>query len=154
MKTRYIIIIALAAFTSKCTHIRHPFTFDDINQAAEGKKAHIALTNGSVFNGKNIQIAHDSTSWLDFNTGNIQSIATSQINNIVLKKSGRGALEGFGIGILSGAVTGALIGFASGDDDPEAVFLLPMTAAEKALTGGIVLLVGLEVYLVCQLERQ
>jgi hypothetical protein len=65
-------------------------------------------------------------------------VATSEIGTVVIKKRGRGALEGLGIGILAGAVTGALIGFASGDDDPQTVFL-PLTAEEKALEGGIVL---------------
>lgn len=138
MKTRYIVIISAIIFVSNCTHIRRPFLFDDINKAGIGKKVGITLTNGCVFNGKSIQITHDSTSWLDSNTKNTQSIATSQIKSTVLKKSGRGALEGLGLGILSGAITGALIGFVSGDDDPQTVFL-PYTAEEKAVGYGVVL---------------
>ena len=138
MKTLYILIIITVVFVSNCTHVRRPFTFDDVNKAGIGKKTYIALTSGRVFNGKSIRITHDSTSWLDFRTDDTQSISTSQIKSIIVKKSGRGALEGFGIGVLSGAVIGAVIGFLSGDDDPQTVFM-PYTAEEKALGYGVVL---------------
>lgn len=138
MKPRDVVIMALAVFASRCTHIRQVHSFDDINKAAAGKLASMTLTNGQVLSGKGLQMAMDSTFWLDKATGRKQSIATSEIGKVVIKKRGRGALEGLGIGILTGAVTGALIGFASGDDDPKTVFL-PLTAEEKALGGGIVL---------------
>lgn len=138
MKPREVMIIALAVFTSQCTHIRQVHSFDDINKAAAGKPASMTLTNGRVLSGKGLEVAIDSTFWLDSVTGRKQSIATSEVGKVVIKKRGRGALEGLGIGILTGAVTGAVIGFASGDDDPKTVFL-PLTAEEKALGGGIVL---------------
>jgi hypothetical protein len=70
---------------------------------------------------------------------------------LVIKKRCRGALEGLGMGILTGAVAGALIGFASGDDGPEIVFL-PLIAEEKHCEVAL-FLEGPEAYLVCQLER-
>jgi hypothetical protein len=114
MKPRYIIIIALAVFTSRCTHLRQVQSFDEINKVAAGKPARVTLTDGRVLSGKGLQMATDSTSWLDSTTGRKQSIVTTEIDKVVIKKRGRGALEGLGMGVLAGAV----IGFALGDDPP------------------------------------
>ena len=48
--------------------------------------------------------------------------------------SGRGALEGAGIGLLSGGALGAAIGFASGDDTcpPRSFCIMRFSAAQKA----------------------
>ncbi len=132
MKTQYWMIIVLAVFTSRCTHIRNFSTLNDVNKVAQGKKASITLTSGQVFAAKDIQASRDSTFWLDFETNQKQSIAAAEISHVVIKKSGRGAWEGFGIGFLVGSVTGALIGFASGDDE-----FLEVTAEEKALGYGL-----------------
>lgn len=45
-------------------------------------------------------------------------------------------MEGLGLGLLSGVVTGAVIGFADGDDESG---FFAFTAEEKALLGGILL---------------
>jgi hypothetical protein len=144
MKARYVIIIALAVFTSRCTHIRHVQSFEGINKAAAGKHARMTLTNGRVLSGKDLQVAIDSTFWLDSATGRKQFIATLEIGKVVVKKRGRGALEGLGMGALAGAV----IGFALGDDppcepDPNDLFgigqglceTFRLSAGEKALIG-------------------
>lgn len=50
---------------------------------------------------------------------------------MLIKKSGRGAWEGFGLGLLYGGAAGSLIGLASGDD-PESDWF-GLTAVEKAV---------------------
>lgn len=52
------------------------------------------------------------------------------------RSPGYGALRGAGIGLFAGAVGGAVIGFASGDDPPG---LISLKAKDKAVIGGIAL---------------
>lgn len=54
-------------------------------------------------------MAPDSTSWVDAKVGNKQSVATSEINTIMIKSFGKGSGEGLGIGILSGFASGFLL---------------------------------------------
>jgi hypothetical protein len=54
----------------------------------------------------------------------------------------RGALEGAGIGLLSGAALGGIVGYSAGDDEecsngPESFFCLSFTAKEKAGIGAV-----------------
>ena len=65
----------------------------------------------------------------------------------------RKVLKSFGVGLLVGAGSGALIGLASGDDDPQQWFAF--TAEEKALVGGAMLgLTGGVVGLIVGLVRR
>jgi hypothetical protein len=53
---------------------------------------------------------------------------------------GRGALEGAGIGVLGGALAGAVVGYAAGDDPEcsnDAFLCLQFKAEDKALFGGL-----------------
>jgi hypothetical protein len=143
MKMPLSIIISSTLFFSACTHIRKPLVFDDINKMTTGKHANVSLLNGRVLSGSDIQIARDSTFWRDLTTNKKQSIATSEVSNIIIKKSDRGALEGAGLGLLFGGVAGAVIGFASGDDPGvgKGGFeeIVAYTAGQKAFGYGIVL---------------
>ena len=73
--------------------------------------------------------------------GNVQSlleskptyISINEIKSIRIKKKS-GFLKGFGYGLLIGGGTGAIIGFASGDDPPG---LFSMSAEDKAGIGAI-----------------
>jgi len=155
MKTSISTLLAFSMFSlAGCTHLRTFKTYDDINTVSKDRKAQIILVNGRGYTGRDFHLADDSTHWRDLNTNKAQSIPTSQIREIAIKKSGRGALEGFGIGLLAGAATGAVIGFASGDDpgaDGQGFeSLLQYAAAEKAgmgaiLVGGIGGLVGIPI---------
>ena len=154
MNQRYAIIIAATIITSGCTHLRTFKTYDDINTVAKDRKGQIILINGRGHAGRDFHLANDSTHWRDLDTNKAQSISTSQIQEISIKKSGRGAWEGFGLGLLAGAVSGVVIGFVSGDDpganEPGLQNLFANTAGEKALGYGVVFgglggLVGLPV---------
>jgi len=156
MKTRTLPLLMLAmSFFSACTHLRTFKTYDDINTFSKDREGWIKLSTGGVIAGQDIQISSDSTLWREPDSNQRQSVATSQIREISIKNSGRGAWEGFGIGLLAGAVTGAVIGFASGDDPEQGLEILPLslfqiTAEQKAaigaiLGGGIGGLVGLPI---------
>jgi hypothetical protein len=93
----------------------------------------------------------DSQLVLKGSSGQLFSIASENLKTLSIKRKNsvlRGALIGFGIGVLSGAV----IGFASGDDPivqpgPDDFWGIgaavsnsfAMTAGEKAIAGGIVM---------------
>ena len=159
MKTRTLPLLMLAmSFFSACTHLRTFKTYDDINTFSKDREGWIKLSTGGVIAGQDIQISSDSTLWREPDSNQRQSVATSQIREISIKNSGRGAWEGFGIGLLAGAATGAVIGFASGDDsgaDGQELLSLPLSwfqvNAEQKVTigailgGGIGGLVGLTI---------
>jgi hypothetical protein len=140
------LVLPLLAFSTfllaSCTHLRTFKTYEDINTVSKDRKAQIILVNGRGYEGRDFHLAEDSTQWRDLNTNKAQSISTSEIREISIKNSGRGAWEGFGLGLLAGAATGAVIGFASGDD-PGAnghgfETLFAHTAGEKALVYDVV----------------
>ncbi len=155
MKTRNFFLLTVTLFLcSGCTHLRTFKTYDDINAVSKDRKGQIILVNDRGFAGRDFHLADDSTRWRDLNTNEAQSISTSQIREIKIKKSGRGAWEGFGLGLLAGVVSGVVIGFVSGDDpgagEQGLQDLFANTAGEKALGYGVVFgglggLVGLPV---------
>ncbi len=82
--------------------------------------------------GELIAVKQDSLLLLDAGGKDFSvDIADIKVIRIVKKsKAGKGALHG----LLIGGAAGALLGFASGDDESD--FLLSFTAEEKALIGG------------------
>ncbi len=120
-KTTWVSII-VAAFVFGCAHThrldqRPPAAyFDEINKTAQNRKGQIALKSGQVFEGRNLLVASDSTSWLDAKAGDKQRVATSEIKTIVIKNYGKGGLEGLGLGTAVGFVAGFLLTVSA--DDP------------------------------------
>jgi hypothetical protein len=79
-------------------------------------------------------------------------VPANEIVRIEDTSHGLGAVQGLGIGVGIGALTGALIGYSSGDDEcsEDSWCILQFTAGEKAVLAGIALgglggLVGLVV---------
>lgn len=70
----------------------------------------------------------------------VNTYSVQDIDQIWLRKKGK-KLEGAIVGVIAGALTGAALGFISGDD-PECqgfcLFDVRRTAGEKALLGGII----------------
>jgi len=147
MKTPNSTLLAFSIFMlTSCTHLRTFSTFDDINAVSKDRKGQIILVNGVGYTGRSFHLADDSTHWRDLNTNESQSISTSQIHAIAIKKSSRGAWEGFGLGLLAGAVSGVVIGLMSGDESASGVLELgilrigpfPSSEGGNALGYGIV----------------
>ena len=140
MNPRYAMIMAATIITSGCTHLRTFKTYDDINVVSKDRKGQIILVDGRGYDGRDFHLAEDSTHWRDLKTNKAQSISTSQIRELHIKKKGRGAWEGFGIGLVAGAATGALIGSANGDDPgvgEPGHDIFSATAEEKAVGYGV-----------------
>jgi hypothetical protein len=80
-----------------------------------------------------VKIVVDSIYWYSPDD-ELQQIPVAKVETVVLNNRGRGALEGFGIGILVGGVLGAIMGYAEGDDTSG---FWRESASEKATYGGI-----------------
>jgi hypothetical protein len=71
-------------------------------------------------------------------------IDLSNLRGYRIRRRGQGAFEGWGFGFLAGAVAGAALGFAGGDDpkcmnmNSEGFCLFELTAEDKAFAGGVV----------------
>jgi hypothetical protein len=88
------------------------------------RRGHVVRVEGDKIT---VEMDGEQTVLLPENLGGMQ---------VSLGRSGRWA-QGWGIGFVTGAATGALLGFASGDDPPGT--FLPFTAGEKAVFVGAAL---------------
>mgnify|MGYP001552010241 CR=1 FL=1 len=104
-------------------------------------RAWITLTTGDRVNGA-MSVANEY-GLVILNWETQDTVAKLEGKEIkVLKFRRKGAIgRGAWIGALGGAATGVIIGLADGDDEPEGWWDFTMTAEEKALAGGIVLVI-------------
>lgn len=109
----------------------------EVNEAVAGENGTISLLErGGPLSATNLSVAPDSVRYLDSRTMRRAAVATSRVDRFTVKDSGRGALEGLGLGFLAyGALVGTaavLGGFAEGTgsgDDPITLGILPYWAA-------------------------
>lgn len=116
------------------------FTLNRLNDELEGERITTVLTDGKEHDGKNIIVNDHLIYWTDSESGITQSVPSTKINKIITKQHGQGALEGLGIGFLSGFTMGALIGIAITDPDHQSsgfVDLTPRSYIEGALGYGL-----------------
>ena len=102
-------------------------------------KSTVVETNGKLVEGYLSRVTTDSIYIQPFSTSLSQNYVLSpdQVQSMKFKRKGRvgrGALIGLG----SGAIFGTVLGFASGDDNPDEYWIFAMTAEEKAAGGAIV----------------
>jgi hypothetical protein len=151
-----LLIILLALMLNHCTSRRliNPADPESAGWQELNKnqgKAQVTLNDNRKISAIRLHVRADSTAWVNVMNDQSQTVATTEIKMIRFKKSGRGTLQGLGIGILTGAALGAIIGFAAGDDPPckpvSNDFLgigqglcdaFRMSAAEKAAAGAII----------------
>ena len=114
-------LVAALALTG-CVHTRtvHPGdqadpSFVRINRLGARKTATVLLADGRAFKARSLQMARDSTSWFYAGTDQFDHIATDEIHEVRFVRRGRGALEGFMLGLVGGAATGAALGYLGGD---------------------------------------
>lgn len=113
MRTPYCFFIMPALFMSGCasTRIVEPnaptAVFEKIKHDTRKRDAKMTLTSGETLNARNIQFTQDSTVWMNAQTGKRQTVSTTEVRKIVIKKSR--ALRGFRIGALVGVPVGVLI---------------------------------------------
>jgi len=104
-------------------------------------KVWVTLLNGSRLIKGNLYSANkDRIRIVDNDSFDISNLTTINVQDIdVLKIRRKGKVgKGVWIGAVTGLAVGGIIGFASGDDDPDQ-WLWSSTAEEKALGSGILL---------------
>ena len=97
---RYVIFAAVLTLAlTGCTTVRtvdstDAARFSEINKRAQGKKAHLTLTNGRRIVALQLQVTRDSTFWFEPGTERLWTVATSQIAHVRFFDGGKGALTG------------------------------------------------------------
>ncbi|MFQ5603748.1 MAG: hypothetical protein ACE5HS_10810 [bacterium] len=140
-----IVKLFLSLYFCACTHtvkIRQDSTNSDVERANEKVSKQVAiftLANGSQFSAEQILIAPDSTTYYDLDSHQMKTISNRRIRHIVIKRLGRGALEGIGLGFLAAVPIGFALGAASYDENDFNIFTREQTAL---LSGGMVGVVG------------
>lgn len=118
------LLFAAIAFTG-CTSTRvvdtqAPSPYAEVNEAVQGRVVQVQLADGRALQATDLDVAPDVASYVDAD-GQMHTVATDRIEQIRLIQHGRGALEGIGIGLLTGGGGGALVGLMSastcGKDD-------------------------------------
>jgi hypothetical protein len=124
--------LLLAACLIACTHERPISQIHDVT----GKWVIVETTNHE----KVEAVAIAASDGVTFTNDRVM-LGPSEVASVTEVRRGRGALEGAGIGFLTGATIGAVIGFADGDDECDDSggqwCILVFTATEKAILGGI-----------------
>ena len=138
MKAVIVISLMLTPTLMGCAHnytVRptEPEDYTSLNQRALQKQAIVTLMDGRTVPADKLRFAPDSTSWIDPNTRKVMTVRTTGVSNIRFVRRGKGALQGFGIGLLGGAVGGAIIGIAISDESADA----PFTPGAAPFTVGI-----------------
>jgi hypothetical protein len=147
MTLRAAVVVAVVALTG-CTSTRtvesgQPSFYARINDTAEGRTARIGFIDGRTVQGMRLFATPDSVSFVDA-TGRARSVPTSDVEQIELQRARRGAFQGAGIGLLTGAATGGLIG-ATILKDPFSFTRAEMASITAALSGVIGASIGLGV---------
>lgn len=101
-------------------------------QAKEGEYLYIQSRNGSRIEGELIAVKKTSMLLKDSETGIDTNIEVGTVETITVLKHSK-ALKMGGIGLLTGATGGALLGYAGGDDNSG---IMSFTAREKAIIFG------------------
>lgn len=138
MKMKFIVLFALSFLIIGCstTYELRKMPSDEFvakfNSISQNKTAQIDKITGTQFKAQNVRMTSDSLYWTGLKVNG--SAENRRIYRAKFKYSGKGALEGLGVGILIGFSAGAVIGLTSGDDEPG---FLSFTAEEKASILGV-----------------
>ena len=93
------------------------------------------MEDGQKLEARNLRIKADSISWISLDNQKTARLPAANVTEIKFVRKGKGALEGMGLGLIYGAVFGAGLGLAQGDDNEGSWFRL--SAGQKAALLGI-----------------
>ena len=118
---RNLALALLALLLAGCGHARvvQPEAdppFQAVNADVRGKVARVTLHDGSDYKAFAVLVAADTTTWIDVETNDVVAVATDDIRQVQVVRTGRGALVGMGLGVLAGAAVGTFRAWRQGDD--------------------------------------
>jgi hypothetical protein len=122
MKYSQLFLILIPFFIISCssTHRLKKESADEFaeqfNALSQDKKTEISEITQVKYKAQNVRLSSDSVYWTNLKDNSIRVSKIGRISQIRFTDSGKGALEGMGIGLLAGFSTGAVIDYASGDD--------------------------------------
>lgn len=149
-RTAIALSLVLSVTSLGCTHTQTVHTntkqFAELQQTATNERVTVTLADRRSYQGvEMVELTSDSASWRGRNETAF-SVPTSEVFAIRIEKKnrGRGALEGFGLGLLGGGLLGAFVGLAS---DPGPYFTtgesMGIAATGIGALGGLVgILIG------------
>lgn len=113
------LLLALAFFNFGCAHTHRISQQSPANLA--DKKVRIVLVNSvECIAAHDVQVASDSVSYIDTKTKMKRSVATTEVAKIIKVNHTKGALEGLGIGLLTGlAMVGVSVALTAGEPPPD-----------------------------------
>ena len=113
----FLILIPFFIISCSSTHRLKKESADEFaeqfNALSQDKKTEISEITRVKYKAQNVRLSSDSVYWTDLKDNSIRVSKIGRISQIRFNDSGKGALEGLGIGILVGFSTGAVIDYAS-----------------------------------------
>lgn len=89
-------------------------SYQEFNREIMSKNVTLKFTKGPESDGMNIRVDTNYARWHDFNLQETRSVPTGLLKAVGRQNRFLGGLEGFGIGLMSGAALGYLVGSLSG----------------------------------------
>lgn len=122
-----------------CTHTKTVHTdtarFEALQRNVTDERVTVTLVDQQYYRDVRLmRLTPHRTSWR-MDDGQRMSVPTSSVHSISVVNRSRGQWEGFGLGLMAGALTGAFIGFGMGDDPEDQFFAF--TAEDKAMAFAI-----------------
>jgi hypothetical protein len=113
----FLIVLVLAASIVGCTSSYTvsaksdslAYSYQEANQKLQGRNATIAFVGGQTIEASNVSLASDSIRF-DYARGTLSAhVLTSQVLKLGVRDGGQGTIDGLGIGMLAGSITGLAI---------------------------------------------
>ena len=120
----YLLLLCLTGCSSTYYIKNDPTSLDEFNEELQGNAGTIVLKDGPDISARRMHINEDSSSWVEVKTFlNVTKLAkdtsraaTADIEKIVLKNKGLGAVEGLAFGAIGGSFVGKIMASNQGDD--------------------------------------
>lgn len=114
LKTILILLAILLAGASGCTYVHHvavnQAAYDSLDAVVRGKKASVTFTSEKQIWATIRSVTLDSVALIQSKSHTEEVFPTAQIREItILKRSGKGARNGFKAGVIAGSLLGALM---------------------------------------------
>jgi hypothetical protein len=127
-----------------------------LNEAAAGRAAEVALVGGDTLRAEGLVLGADTTTWIEPASGRMRDLPTADIRSVRLFNRGRGAFEGAGLGLAVGVVSGAVLGaLAYEEPGPDEPCFVACSRGGEASLGAVALgLIAAPIGLVAGLLRK
>ena len=118
-KTLSLSLLVFAVLVTGCTQTQQVayepnsnISFGELNETLEGRNVDIQLSDQRMIASRALRIQPDTTWAIDLLSGQVRGAATTDIDYILRKRTGRGAWQGAMLGAAGGALVGLVAGLA------------------------------------------